>query len=288
MKRHKRKAHSNHERWLVSYADFITLMFAFFVVLYASSQTDKRKQAEVAQAINQAFKSLGLFPSAEIDPRAKSIASSTDQPVIPINIVLGDELSAPPSAAVRTDFERMRKELEARLSNQIAQHMIALHVGRDGLVISLREAGFYDSGSTNPHPGSMGSIDSIAAVLRPTPYQIRIEGHTDNVPIHTDQFASNWELSTARATRMTRLFIEHFGFQPQRLAASGYAEFHPVTDNNTSEGRGQNRRVDIIVIPYIDRAVQTLTPEALTHLNNDATPNGASRPPGAALRGTIH
>src|SRR5271157_1720699 len=115
MKRHKRKFHANHERWLVSYADFITLMFAFFAVLYASSQTDKRKQAEVAQAINQAFRSLGLFPAAEIDPRAKSIASSTDQPVIPVNIVLGDELSASPSAAVKADFERMRKDLEARL-----------------------------------------------------------------------------------------------------------------------------------------------------------------------------
>ena len=256
MKRRKHKAHGNHERWLVSYADFITLMFAFFVVLYASSQTDKRKQAEVAQAINQAFKSLGLFPAAELDRHAKSITSSTDQPVLPINIVLGDELSAPPSAAVRADFERMHKELASRLSNQIAQHMVALHIGREGLVISLREAGFYDSGSITPHAGSMGSIDSIATVLRPTPYEIRIEGHTDNVPIHTDQFASNWELSTARATRMTRLFIEHFGFQPQRLVAAGYAEYHPVRANSTAEGRGQNRRVDIIVRPYISGVPQ--------------------------------
>lgn len=94
----------------------------------------------------------------------RSTERFTDQPAIPINIVLGDELSASLSAAVKADFERMRKDLEAKLSNQVAQHMIALHIDRDGLVISLREAGFYDSGSASPHPGS---INSIAAVFRP-------------------------------------------------------------------------------------------------------------------------
>jgi chemotaxis protein MotB len=254
MKRDKQKLHASHERWLVSYADFITLMFAFFVVLYASSQTDIRKQAQVAKAINQAFKALGLFQPAA---NAKSIASSADQAVTPVNIVLGDELSAAPSAAVKADFERMRRELEARLSNQIADHTVALHIGREGLVISLREAGFYDSGSTTPHPGAIGSIDTIVGILRPTPYDIRIEGHTDNVPIHTAEFSSNWELSTARATRMTRLFIEHFAFESRRLSAAGYAEYHPVSPNDTPEGRGQNRRVDIIVLPSIDGIPQT-------------------------------
>ena len=164
MKRNNRKAHGNHERWLVSYADFITLMFAFFVVLYASSQTDIRKQAQVAQSINEAFKALGLF---QPDNDAKSGVVSTDKAVTPVNVVLGDELSAQPSAAVKADFERMHRELQAGLSNQIAQHVVALRVGREGLVISLRDAGFYDSGSITPHPGSIGSIDSIVSVLRP-------------------------------------------------------------------------------------------------------------------------
>jgi len=265
MKKQKQRGHASHERWLVSYADFITLMFAFFVVLYASSQTDIRKQAQVAQAINQAFKALGLFQPDKVDPHAKPAALSPDPAVTPINIVLGEELSAQPTATVKADFERMRKELTARLSNQIAHHVVALSIGRTGLVISLREAGFYDSGSTNPHPGSLGSIDSIVSILRPTPYDIRIEGHTDNVPIHTSQYASNWELSTARATHMAKIFIENFKFEPQRLAASGYAEFHPVASNDTPEGRGQNRRVDIIVLPSINGvpqidSVPTLTP----------------------------
>ena len=276
MKRHNRKAHGNHERWLVSYADFITLMFAFFVVLYASSQTDIRKQAQVAEAINQAFKVLGLFQPVS---NAKSSAVSTDKAVTPVNIVLGDELSAQPSPAVKADFERMHRELQARLSNQIAQHVVALHVGREGLVISLREAGFYDSGSTIPHPGSIGSIDSIVSVLQPTPYDIRIEGHTDNVPIHTGEFASNWELSTARATHMTRLFIEHFQFEPRRLAAAGYAEYHPVSSNESAEGRGQNRRVDIIVLPSIDGVMQTtLVPPSTRASSSQSEAKSPPRP----------
>ena len=239
----------NHERWLVSYADFITLMFAFFVVLFATSQADKKKQAEVSQSIDQAFKTLGLFEPAKADSHAKAVAMSDDQPAAPINIVLGDELAASP--AVKDDLTRIQRELQGKLSNQIAQHVVALHIGRDGLVISLREAGFYDSGSAVPHAASMGSLGSIAETLMSSPYDIRIEGHTDNVPIHTGQFDSNWELSTARATRLARLFIERHGFQPARLSASGYAEFHPVASNDTTEGRSENRRVDIIVLPRV-------------------------------------
>lgn len=151
----------------------------------------------------------------------------------------------------------MHHELQARLSNQVAEHVVALHIGREGLVISLREAGFYDSGSTVPHPYSIGSIDSIISVLRPTPYDIAIEGHTDNVPIHTNEFSSNWELSAGRVTRLTRLFTEYFHFEPNPLSAAGYGEYHPVGANDTAEGRGQNRRADNLVLPSINGVPQT-------------------------------
>jgi chemotaxis protein MotB len=253
MKRRNQKHHSNHERWLVSYADFITLMFAFFVVLYASSKADQRKQAQVSAAINSAFQSLALFQSANKAEDAKSLAAalatSPDTAVTPMNIVLGEQMLASPE--VQQDFERIKKHLEGLLSNQIARHVVALHVGRDGLVISLREAGFYDSGSATPHPDSIKTLNEIAAALRATPYDIRIEGHTDNMPIHNDQFDSNWELSTTRATHMARMLIVEHHFAPGRLSASGYAEFHPVTSNATPDGRSQNRRVDIIVLPRI-------------------------------------
>jgi chemotaxis protein MotB len=256
MRRKNHKHHSNHERWLISYADFITLLFAFFVVMYATSKADQKKQAEAAASINSAFRTLGLFQSASPAKESQAakdataaLATSQDAAVTPMNVVMGDEMLASPEA--QQDFERIKRQLEGLLSNQIAKHVVALRIGREGLIISLREAGFYYSGSTVPQPASIATIGQIAEALRATPYDIRIEGHTDNVPIHTEQFESNWELSTARATHMARLFIVGHQFAPARLSASGYAEYHPATTNATVEGRAQNRRVDIIVLPRI-------------------------------------
>jgi chemotaxis protein MotB len=256
MSRKKQKHHSNHERWLISYADFITLLFAFFVVLYATSKADQKKQAQVAAAINSAFQALGLFQSvdktkgAQVTKDAASALADAQSPEASLqNVNLQDQLIASP--AVQQDFERMKRRLEGVLSKQLAEHVVALHIGQDGLVITLREAGFYDSGSAVPHPDSIKTLNEITEILRATPYDIRIEGHTDNVPIHTQQFDSNWELSTARATYMTKLFIINRHFAPLRLSASGYAEFHPTTSNATVDGRALNRRVDIIVLPKV-------------------------------------
>ena len=235
MRRRRRNHHTNHERWLVSYADFITLLFAFFVVLYASSRADVHKQAQFAQAIHSAFSALGLFPqnghgkgagSVSVPPRAKAPVS------------------------VEEDLTRIKKQLDHTLSAQVAAHTVALQLGPNGLVISLRQAGFYQSGSATPRPSSVATISKIAQELRPTPYALRIEGHTDNVPIHTAQYASNWDLSTARATNMTELFITKFDIAPARLSAAGYAQYHPIASNATPAGRAENRRVDIIVLPH--------------------------------------
>ncbi len=271
--RRRQKGHGSHDRWLVSYADFITLLFAFFVVLYATSKADQQKQARVANSIDSAFRSLGLFPNPskqtlEADP--SRTPPHPDGPVSPTNIVMGEQLLASP--AVQQDFERIRKELEGLLSGQIAQHVVSVRMGRDGLIISLREAGFYDSGSDAPHPDSMATVNAITSAIASTPYDIRVEGHTDNIPIHTPQFASNWELSTARATRMTRIFVVDHNFAPYRLSASGYAEFHPVTSNDTADGRGQNRRVDIIVLPRTT-AVPNDSPNAKPVAGPDPLPS---------------
>lgn len=252
MKSRKDKHHFNHERWLISYADFITLLFAFFVVMYATSKADQKKQAEAAAAIDSAFRTLGLFQSpspTKADQATTGLTQSQDTTTIPMNVVMGDQMLASPE--VQQDLDRIKRQLEGLLSNQIAKHVVALRIGREGLIISLREAGFYGSGSAVPHPTSIATLGQIADALRATPYDIRIEGHTDNVPIHTDQFESNWELSTARATRMARIFIIDHQFAPGRLSASGYAEYHPATTNTTADGRAQNRRVDIIVLPRV-------------------------------------
>jgi chemotaxis protein MotB len=258
MKRKRPRGSANHDRWLVSYADFITLMFAFFVVLYSTSQADKRKQAAVGEAIDQAFQALGIFRTVDTLPlsarKAPAMEIDPDAALTPSNVAMGDDLLAPSS--VQQDLARIQRNLRGLLSNQIGQHVVSLRIGRDGLVISLREAGFYDSGSATPHANSMNTLNEIADALKDTPYDIRVEGHTDNIPIHTTQFDSNWELSAARATRLARFFIEDKQFAPGRLSAAGYAEFHPLTENDSAEGRSQNRRVDIIVLPRISRSTR--------------------------------
>ncbi len=237
-----------HDRWLVSYADFITLLFAFFVVLFATAKADQKKQMAMGEAIDSAFKSLGIFPDASRKPaRSANAAAGTEPAAMPMNIVMGEEVLAP--AKVKEDLESLRRDLQQRLSNQVAQHTVSMQMGRDGLVISLREAGFFDSGSATPRPETLPTLRQIAASLSRTPYDVRVEGHTDNVPIHTAGFDSNWELSSARATRIARVFLELHTIPAGRLSAAGYAEFHPVASNATPEGRATNRRVDLVVLP---------------------------------------
>jgi chemotaxis protein MotB len=237
----------SHDRWLISYADFITLLFAVFVVLYAASQADK-KQTEVSESIDAAFSALGIFPDALRDLKKGATASSgADKADIPMNIVMGEEVLAP--AKVKDDLNHMQREMQQTLSNQVATHTVSIKMGRDGLVISLREAGFFASGSATPKPQTLATLRRIAASLSHSPYDLRIEGHTDNIPIHTAEFASNWELSTARATSIARLLLALKAIPADRLSAAGYAEFHPVASNDTAEGRSQNRRVDLVVMP---------------------------------------
>ena len=256
-RRKRQRAHVNHERWLVSYADFITLLFAFFVVLYASSQVDQRKVGKLALAIQVAFQELGVFP-----------ASTTQLPLdinepMPFNTVqaiqnakhnaeLGRIASAPQGTlsaeSEETDIGTLQTELQDALRGEIKLREVALHRESEGLIISLREFGFFGSGLATIKPESLPALDRIASILLIRTCRLRIEGHTDNVPMHSAQMASNWELSTARATELVRLLIERYRFAPDRLAAAGYAEYHPIATNLTPEGRAQNRRVDIVIL----------------------------------------
>jgi len=230
-----------HDRWLVSYADFITLLFGLFVVMYAFARADQKKQAQVSKAIDTAFRSMGVMSDAA------SEQASSDDAAVAANKVMDADVVSP--AQVKEDLDRIRRDLAAALSTQIAAHTVSLEMGRDGLVISLREAGFFESGSAVPKPEALPTLREIADKLGPTPYDLRIEGHTDNVPIHNAEFDSNWELSAARATHIARLFLEMKAIPADRLSAAGYAEFHPVASNDTADGRAKNRRVDLVVMP---------------------------------------
>ena len=166
---------------------------------------------------------------------------------MPMNIVMGEDVLAP--ARVKEDLEGLRREMQQTLSNEVATHTVSIQMGRDGLVISLREAGFFPSGSATPRAETLPTLRRLVATLSRSPFDLRIEGHTDNVPIHNAEFDSNWELSSARATRMARIFLDMKTMSADRLSAAGYAEFHPVASNDTAEGRAQNRRVDLVVLP---------------------------------------
>lgn len=248
-RRERRRAHVSHERWLVSYADFITLMFAFFVVLYASSKADLRKQQMISQSIDSAFRQLGIFPNSARRPLdSKQTTSAAKEPApMPMNVVMGEDVLAP--VEVKHDLERMQRQMEHMLSNQIAQHTVAIQMGKDGLVISLREAGFFSSGSAIPHPQTLPVLRQIAQVVGPTGYNVRVEGHTDNVPIHNLEFDSNWELSASRATHIGRILLDTHAIAPERISVAGYAEYHPIAGNDTEAGRAENRRVDLVIAP---------------------------------------
>jgi chemotaxis protein MotB len=221
----RRSKTASHERWLVSYADFITLLFAFFVVLYASGQVDRNRVDALSVAIQSGFQELGAFSR----PRNQSD-----------NIVVANR--ADPS---QSDWQ---VEIERALAKELAQKQVSIWTATDGLVISLREIGFFESGSAQLKPGAQATFAKVAAILRQHPHRLRIEGHTDNVPIHNARFSSNWELSTARATEVVRLLAADYGFPPERLSAAGYGEFHPVADNTLPDGRAANRRVDIVIL----------------------------------------
>jgi chemotaxis protein MotB len=299
MRRRKRHAtHSNRDRWLVSYADFITLMFAFFVVLYASSQVDKRKVGKLALAIQVAFQEMGVFeasttavPIDDSKPMPFAIAQAIEntERTASLGRLVSRPLDSLGTGVGNGDLEQLRAELETALAGEISRKEIAMRVEPDGLVISLREVGFFESGSAQMKSTSEAAFDRIATMLRRHDYRLRIEGHTDNTPIHSAQFPSNWELSTSRATEIVRLLIVRDGFAPDRLSAAGFADYHPVATNLTKEGRSTNRRVDIVILDHgpapapLDRAAAPApTPAATPTENKTVKP-----PPVAALEPAV-
>jgi chemotaxis protein MotB len=281
-RRRKEPEHVNNERWLVSYADFITLLFAFFVVMYASSQVDKRKVGRLALSIQVAFQELGVFDTSS------TLIPLSDSEAIPfskIQIVENTERTSDMTRFVQPmkgmlapspsrPMKDIQAELEKALAPEIKGHIVELKARREGLIVSLREVGFYVSGSSAIRPSAKDAIDRLTAVLEKRTESLRVEGHTDNVPIHNLRFASNWELSTARASDLISVFIARYGFDPRRLSAAGYAEFHPVASNDTAEGRARNRRVDIVILnpPMTD-----LTSTSST--SDSSPPNAAAHAP---------
>ena len=250
----KRPEHPNHERWLISYADFITLLFAFFVVMFAASNSDQKKAGQIAKAVQVAFKEMAVFsPAGKVVPLYDSGGLPNDS-----NNVIGSThsgfdatqlvSSAKEGEGGKAKITRLQAQLETVLKNEILNRSIHLSEDSRGLTVSLTEAGFFESGSAVMNAQALAAVQSIATTLQPLTNSIRVEGHTDNTPIQTAQFPSNWELSTARATFLLHYLISNGKTSPQRLSAVGYGEYHPIAPNETAEGRAANRRVDVVIL----------------------------------------
>lgn len=256
--RGRQEENVSHDRWLVSYADFITLLFAFFVVLYASAQMDNRKIVRVANSIRGAFQQLGVFTgTGGVVTSDKIIVVQGDgggPPAQQLSAVQPCDVDAngasPPGRTPNpgVDTKALKSQLEQVLGDDIQHKRVQMRVGPDGLVISLREIGFFHSGEATLLADAKPTLTRLAKVLDEKNFEIRVEGHTDNVPIHTPNFNSNWELSTARATEVVTMLVRDYGFDPRFISVAGYGEFRPLAPNDTEEGRQNNRRIDLVVL----------------------------------------
>ena len=252
MKRTRRRLYAeepmSHERWLVSYSDFVTLLFAFFVVLFAATYRDNQAIRRLSKAIHNGFQTLGAFSADESGYGGPYASLSSNLDSDSSRVANQQQNHNPASAGTAIDMFALKKQLESAVGKELQDHEIVMQVTPEGFVISLKELGFFNSGEANLLPGADAKIAKIAKILAKPGLEIRVEGHTDNQPIHTSQFRSNWELSSARAMNVLLLLVNQCGFDPTKISASGFGEFRPVSDNSTAAGRRMNRRVDLVVV----------------------------------------
>jgi chemotaxis protein MotB len=238
MKKHnKHETHENSERWLLSYADFITLLMVFFIIMYSMSVVNQAKFQSLAQSLNEAMSgsNASALPPGETSP-------PLDPPL--------DPLPQPPEddALEQAALEDVYQQILESLQKNGLQDSVGLSIDERGLVISLNAMATFESGRAEIQPSFIPQLITIADILNSIDNYVRIEGHTDNVLVGAGPYQSNWELSTARATSLVQLFIHNSEILPAKLSAVGYGEYRPVASNDTSEGRAKNRRVDIVVI----------------------------------------
>ena len=216
----------NLERWLLTYADLITLLLAFFVMLYVFSKQDTRKYDAMTMQLKAIF-SGGAGVVVEGGRTGSQTIEATNEGPSDIQI---------------------RRELEKQIKAEVQEKNISVITDERGIVIRIMDKAFYDTGKADLKDRARETLDKIAPVIKTLPNEIRIEGHTDNVPINTYEFRSNWELSVRRATEVVRYLIENGGLAAQRISAAGYAEYRPVADNDSEANRALNRRIEIIVV----------------------------------------
>lgn len=247
--RHTSHDQENHERWLISYSDFITLLFAFFVVMYSISSVNEGKYKVLSQTLVGAF---DIEEKVEPSSNLVELGEFTKNSLIDFPGLTNKE-----GDLIATDQERIAQlaqlsaQVESAFAELIKDKEIAINGNETWIEISLSSNLLFGSGSAAPNPAATPLLQEIAGILSGYNNPIRVEGFTDNVPISSELFPSNWELSAARAATVVRL-LSLSGVEPERMAAIGYGEFLPVATNDTAEGRNQNRRVVLVVSKDLD------------------------------------
>ena len=235
-RRTKRYEHDNHDRWLISYADFVTLLFAFFVVMYSISSVNEEKYKSFGEALNTAFNKEEAAPQAGAGGQGM--------------LFMADRQTLRLAEEQRKRQEQMKNlgaGLSQVMSELIEQNQVSVSQTRRGVEIDISASTLFGTGEATLQPAALAVLRQVAGVLVREEFSIEVEGHTDDIPIATAQFPSNWELSSARASSVARL-LEDGGVPARRLAVVGRASNQPMASNGTAEGRAKNRRVTIIVV----------------------------------------
>jgi chemotaxis protein MotB len=258
----------NNERWLVTYSDLITLLLIFFIVLYSMSKINEQKFVELSQSMAVVFGNVG-----------RSGVLDGGRSVIPMEHSTFRQ---------RQNITNTKEQIKRMIANMGLEGKITVRDEARGLVISVRDTVFFKPGSADLGPRAQKIITTVASLLSNLPNSIRIEGHTDNIPINTFRYYSNWELSTARATNVLHYLVKEKNISPDRLSAAGYGEFKPIADNTAESGRASNRRVDIVVL---DEAFGKFEPgnedDGTTSDNNDYNGNQQYTPPAVSAPDTV-
>jgi len=243
----REEGHVNHERWLITYSDLITLLMIFFIIMYASSNVDAKKFKAVSDSFRVA---LGDGSSSS----GNNVISSD----IPLNInempqEVKDEMAkaaaeAKAEAVEKNKLTEVKGKIDSLLEGSGLQASVGTVIEERGLVVSLKDTVLFDSGSADVKGDRIVTITEIGKILNSIDNYVRIEGHTDNVPIYTSRFHSNWELSALRAVSVKEILSKNGGVNESKLSVLGYGEFRPLADNSSEEGKAKNRRVDIIIM----------------------------------------
>lgn len=228
-KRFQTSTQSTKDRWLLTYADLITLLLAFFIIMYSMSHVDAKRFGKVSEALT------GALAGGLNDPLVKD---------------LYDDL--PGSGPLRiTRLESIMRSVESKAFEQgFDDKKFETELTERGLVIHIMESALFQPGEANLAPSALSILDLVAGELKSAPNHVRVEGHTDNSPISTGKFPSNWELSSVRATEVVRYLINAHGVGGDRISALGYGQFRPIRPNNTAESRAKNRRVDVVILTF--------------------------------------